>query len=164
MRERESQQILLKDNRESEQNRYSLLTVRDAEHAMFVFSIFAVAIIFGIFSFELLIRGSGILKSLGIVLGNVSSVLSGSTLLTVFEEGVNLMFFRRAREERAKLKEEKRELEELKEEIQNLQNAPQNEAPASKSESVKADPKPREQSARPETKQPLKPVSPKSKN
>ena len=108
MRERKSQQILLKDDRESEQNRYSLLTVRDAEHAMFVFSIFAVVIIIGIFSFELLIRGSGILKSLGVVLGNVSSVLSGSTLLTIFEEGINLMFFRRAREERARLKEEKR--------------------------------------------------------
>ena len=124
---------------------------------MFVFSIFAVAIIIGIFSFELLIRGSGILKSLGVVLGNVSSVLSGSTLLTIFEEGVNLMFFRRAREERAKLKEEKRELEELKEEIQNLQNASQNEVPASKLESVKADPKPPEHSARPETEEPSKP-------
>ncbi len=116
---------------------------------MFVFSIFAVAIIIGIFSFELLIRGSGILKSLGVVLGNISSVLSGSTLLTIFEEGVNLMFFRRAREERAKLKEEKRELEELKEEIQNLQNAPQNEVSASKPGSVKADPKPPEQPTKP---------------
>ena len=50
------------------------------------------------------------------------------------------MFFRRAREERAKLKKEKRELEELKKEIQNLQNAPQKEAPASasKPENVKA--------------------------
>lgn len=133
---------------------------------MFVFSVFAVAIIIGIFSFELLIRSSGILKSLGVVLGNVSSVLSGSTLLTIFEEGVNFMFFRRAREERAKLKEEKRELEELKEEIQNLQNAPQNEGPASepaKPESVKADLKPPEHSASPETKQPSKPVSRKPK-
>lgn len=128
------------------------MTVRDAEHAMFVFSVFAVAIIIGILSFELLIRGSGILKSLGVVLGNVSCVLSGSTLLTIFEEGVNLMFFRRAREERAKLKEEKRELEELKEEIQNLQNAPQNGVPASepaKPESVKADPKLPEQPSKP---------------
>ena len=75
---------------------------------MFVFSIISVAIIIGILSFELLIRGSGILKSLGVVLDNVSGVLSGSTLLTIFEEGINFMFFRRAREERAKLKEEKR--------------------------------------------------------
>ena len=53
------------------------------------------------------------------------------------------MFFRRAREERAKLKEEKRELKELKKEIQNLQNAPQKEGPASASnpENVKADTK-----------------------
>ena len=91
------------------------------------------------------------LKSLGVVLGNVSSVLLGSTLLTIFEEGVNFMFFRRAREERAKLKEEKRELEELKKEIQNLQNAPQNEAPASapKPENVKAHTKPAKQSTKP---------------
>ena len=75
---------------------------------MFVFSIISVAIIILILSFELLIRGSGILKSLGVVLDNVSDVLSGSTLLTIFEEGINFMFFRRAREERAKLKEEKR--------------------------------------------------------
>ena len=53
-------------------------------------------------------RGSGFFKSLGVVLDNVSGVLSGSTLLTIFEEGMNLMLFRRAREERARLKEEKR--------------------------------------------------------
>ena len=123
---------------------------------MFVFSIFAVAIIIGIFSFELLIRGSGILKSFGVVFGNVSSVLSGSTLLTIFEEGINLMFFRRAREERAKLKEEKRELEELKKEIQTLQNSPQKEAPASKPESasnpenVKGGNQPPKQSSKPD--------------
>ena len=70
-----------------------------------------------------------------------------STLLTIFEEGINFMFFRRAREERAKLKQEKRELEELKKKIQNLQNTPQKEAPASASqpENVKAHTKPPEQ-------------------
>ena len=47
------------------------------------------------------------------------------------------MFFRRAREERAKLKKEKRELEELKKEIQTLQNNPQKEGPTSKPENVK---------------------------
>ena len=75
---------------------------------MFAFSIISVAIIISIFLFELLIKDSGILKSLGVVLDNVSGVLSGSTLLTIVEEGIDLMFFRRAREERAKLKEEKR--------------------------------------------------------
>ena len=117
---------------------------------MFVFSIFAVAIIIGIFLFELLIRGSGILKSLGVVFGNVSSVLSGSTLLTIFEEGINLMLFRRAREERAKLKEEKRELEELKKEIQTLQNTPEKEAPASNPENVKGGNQPPKQSLKPD--------------
>ena len=81
---------------------------------MFMFSIFAAAIIIGILSFELLIRDSGFFKSLGVVLDNLSGVVSGSTLLTIFEEGMNLMFFRRAREERAKLKEEKRYFEAVK--------------------------------------------------
>ena len=66
------------------------------------------------------------------------------------------MFFRRAREERAKLKEEKRELEELKKEIQTLQNSPQKEAPASKPESasnpenVKGGNQPPKQSSKPD--------------
>ncbi len=128
---------------------------------MFAFSIFAAAIIIGIFSFELLIRGSGFLKSLGVVLGNVSGVLSGSTLLTIFEEGINLMFFRRAREERAKLKEERaaveaarasleketKQLEELKEELS--QTAANVSTGTSKAGNVKSDTKPPTQSTKP---------------
>ena len=128
---------------------------------MFVFSVFAVAIVVGIFSFELLIRGSGILKSLGVVLGNVSSVLSGSTLLTIFEEGINLMFFRRAREERAKLKEEReaveaarallkketKQLEELKAELS--QAASNVGTGTSKAGNVESDTKPPAQSTKP---------------
>ena len=128
---------------------------------MFVFSVFAVAIIVGIFSFELLIRGSSILKSLGVVLGNVSSVLSGSTLLTIFEEGINLMFFRRAREERAKLKEEReaveaarasleketKQLEELKAELS--QAASNVGTGTSKAGNVESDTKPPAQSTKP---------------
>ena len=48
-RERESQQILLKDNRESEQNRSSMFTVPDAESAMIALTSFSIAVIAGVF-------------------------------------------------------------------------------------------------------------------
>ena len=124
---------------------------------MTAFTIFTIAVIVGMLLHELLIKGNNILSFLYVVVSNVSNILSAATLITVFEEGFNLMLFRRAREERAKLKEEKRELEELKQEIQDLQKVPQEGAPAPQPESAKADTKPSQQSARPETKQPAKP-------
>ena len=137
----------MKDNRESDQNRYSLFTVRDAENAMTAFTIFTIAVIVGMLLHELLIKGNNILSFLYVVVSNVSNILSAATLITVFEEGFNLMLFRRAREERAKLKEEKRELEELKQEIQDLQKVPQEGAPAPQPESVNAKNQPPEQSS-----------------
>ena len=114
----------MKDNRESEQNRSSLFTVRDAENAMITFTIFAIAVIIGIFLHELVLKRNGIVNFLYAVADNVSKILSAATLLTIFEEGISVMFFRRAREEyaklkkeRAEIKEERRELEELKEEL-----------------------------------------------
>ena len=104
----------LKDNRESEQNGYSLFTVRNAKHAMTAFAIFAIAITVIIFFHGLLIKHklpitlNTIVGSFSAVVGNVSNVLSGATLLTILLEGADIMFFRRTRAERAKLKEEKR--------------------------------------------------------
>ena len=131
---------------------------------MTAFTIFTIAVIVGMLLHELLIKGNNILSFLYVVVSNVSNILSAATLITVFEEGFNLMLFRRAREERAKLKEEKRELEELKQEIQDLQNAPQEGAPAPKPESVNAknqppnqpSNQPPEQSSKPETAKPNK--------
>ena len=48
------------------------------------------------------------------------------------------MFFRRTREERAKLKQERRELEKLKKEIQDLQSTTQKGPSVSKPVNVKA--------------------------
>ena len=84
---------------------------------MIAFTVFAIAITVGIFLHELLIDRIGIVKSLYAVADNVSNILSAATLLTIFEEGLDLMLFRRTREERAKLKEEKRQLEELKKSV-----------------------------------------------
>ena len=97
-----------------EGNRFSMFTVRNAENAMIAFTVFAIAITVLIFLHELLIDRSGIVKSLYAVADNVSNILSAATLLTIFEEGFDLMLFRRTREERAKLKEEKRHFEAIK--------------------------------------------------
>ena len=81
---------------------------------MTAFTIIAIAITVIIFFHALLIKQklpitlNTIVNSLSAVVGNVSGVLSGATLLTILLEGADIMFFRRTREERAKLKEEKR--------------------------------------------------------
>ena len=109
-----------------EGNRFSMFTVRNAENAMIAFTVFAIAITVLIFLHELLIDRSGIVKSLYAIAKNVSNILSAATLLTIFEEGLDLMLFRRTREERVKLKEEKRQLEELKKSVNRPQeNSPQ---------------------------------------
>ena len=119
---------------------------------MTAFTIFAIAITVSIFLHALLIKHelpitlNTIVNSLSAVVGNVSSILSGATLLTILLEGADIMFFRRTREERAKLKEEKRELEELKKEIENLQNGSQAGQVVSKPGKVKSDTKPQPKS------------------
>ena len=75
---------------------------------MIAFTVFAIAITVGIFLHELLIDRIGIVKSLYAVADNVSNILSAATLLIIFvKKDWILCFFRRTREERAKLKEEK---------------------------------------------------------
>lgn len=106
---------------------------------MTAFTIFAIAVILGIFFHAFIIKNklhitlNNLVSSLSAVLGNVSNVLSAATLLTILLEGADIMFFRRTREERAKLKqeraeikEEKRELEELKKEISDAGLVPPN--------------------------------------
>ncbi|MDE0017805.1 MAG: hypothetical protein OXU51_16600 [Candidatus Poribacteria bacterium] len=109
----DSQQIVLNDK----DNRSSVFTVRDAETAMMTFTIFAIAVIVGIFLYEIVLKRNNIVSFLYTVVVNVSSILSAATLLTLFEEGISLMFLRLAREERAKLKAEKAEFKEEKEQF-----------------------------------------------
>ena len=71
-----------------------MFTVRDAENAMRTFTIFAIAIIVCVFLHALLINRSGIVGSFYAVCSNVSNILSASTLLTILEEGISLMFYR----------------------------------------------------------------------
>ena len=113
----DSQQIVLKNNRENEQPRYSLFTVRDAENAMTAFTIFAIAVAVGILLYELVLKRNSIVSALYAVVVNVSSVLSAATLLTILLEGFDIMFFRRTREGLAKLREEKAQFKEEKEQF-----------------------------------------------
>ena len=122
----DNQQIVLKNNREREQQRYSLFTVGNAENAMVAFTVFAIAVIVVIFLYELLLKRNNIVSSLYAVVVNVRNILSAATLLTILLEGFDIMFFRRTREERTKLKKLKAEigqLEELKKSNENLKKA-----------------------------------------
>ena len=71
-----------------------MFTVRDAESAMIALTSFSIAVIAGVFLYNLLIVGNSTLKSISAVLGNVSNILSAATLLTILEEGISLMFYR----------------------------------------------------------------------
>ena len=110
----DDQQIVLNDK----DNRSSVFTVRDAETAMMTFTIFAIAVIVGIFLYEIVLKRNNIVSFLYAVVVNVSSILSAATLLTLFEEGISLMFLRRAREERAKLREERKQFKQEKEQFE----------------------------------------------
>ena len=150
----DNQQIVLKDNREREQQRYSLFTVGDAENAMVAFTVFAIAVIFGIFLYEFVLKRNNIGSSLYGVVVNVRNVLSAATLLTILLEGFDIMFFRRTREGLAKLKEErkqfkaekdefekeKEQFEELKKSVEAQNSKPDNESPAKPSVSKNVEP------------------------
>lgn len=114
----DDQQITLKNNRKNEQPRYSLFTVRDTENAMVAFTIFAIAVVVGIFLYEIVLKRNNIVSFLYAVVVNVASVLSAATLLTILLEGFDIMFFRRTREELAKLREEKAQFKEEKEQFE----------------------------------------------
>lgn len=58
------------------------------------------------------------MSALYAVVVNVSSVLSAATLLTILLEGFDIMFFRRTREERAKLREERKQFKQEKEQFE----------------------------------------------
>ena len=88
------------------EKRSSVFTVRDAENAMMTFTVFAIATVIGIFLHEIVLKWNGITDGLYSVMHNVSEILSAATLLTLIDEGIDIMFLRRTREERRKQREE----------------------------------------------------------
>ena len=88
------------------EKRSSVFTVRDAENAMMTFTVFAIATVVGVFLHEIVLKRNSITDGLYAVMHNVSEILSAATLLTLIDEGVDIMFLRRTREERRKQREE----------------------------------------------------------
>ena len=87
-------------------NRSSMFTVRDAENAMITFTVFAIATVIAVFLHEIVLKRNSITQGLYAIAHNVSEILSAATLLTLLDEGVDIMFLRRTREERRKQREE----------------------------------------------------------
>ena len=88
------------------EKRASVFTVRDAENAMITFTVFATAVVLGVFLHEIVLKRNSITDGLYAIVYNVSEILSAATLLTLLDEGIDIMFLRRTREERRKQREE----------------------------------------------------------
>ena len=88
------------------EKRSAVFTVRDAESAMLTFTVFAIAVVVGVFLHEIVLKRNSITDGLYAIAENVSEILSAATLLTLLHEGVDIMFLRRTREERRKNREE----------------------------------------------------------
>ena len=85
-----------------------MFTVRDAENAMITFTVFAIAAVVAVFLHEIVLKRNSITHGLYAIVHNVSEILSAATLLTLLDEGIDIMFLRRTREERRKQREERR--------------------------------------------------------
>ena len=71
-----------------------MFTVRDAENAMITFSIFAIALLVAVFLHQFVLIGSGFVDSFYAVTYNISKIMSAATMLTILEEGIDIMFQR----------------------------------------------------------------------
>ena len=78
----------------AQDRRSSMFTVRNAENAMITFSIIAIAILISVFLHQFVLRGNGFVDSLYAVAENISKIMSAATLLTILEEGIDIMFQR----------------------------------------------------------------------
>ncbi len=80
-----------------EQNRdkrTSMFTVRNAENAMITFTILALFCFLVVLFHEILIRSQDVVDALYSVAKNISQILSAATMLTIFEEAIDIMFQR----------------------------------------------------------------------
>ena len=100
---------------ENKGKRTTMFTVRNAENAMIVFTVCAFAVLTGVFLHDLLIKGNGFVDSLYTVADNISKIMSAATMVTIFEEGIDIMFQRI----RDSLKREERLIAKAKTEAKN---------------------------------------------
>lgn len=61
---------------------------------MVTFSIIAIALLVEVFLHQFILRGDGFVNSLYAVAENISKIMSAATMLTILEEGIDIMFQR----------------------------------------------------------------------
>lgn len=79
---------------ENRDRRSSIFTVRNAENAMITFMILALFCLLIVFFHEILIKSQSFVDALYSVARNISKIMSAATMLTIFEEAIDIMFQR----------------------------------------------------------------------
>ena len=79
---------------ENRAQRSSIFTVRNAENAMITFTIFAVGCFLIVIFHEILIKSQSFVDALYTVGWNITQIMSAATMLTIFEEAIDIMFQR----------------------------------------------------------------------
>ena len=79
---------------ENRDKRSSMFTVRNAENAMITFTILALFCFLVVLFHGILIRSQGFVDTLYSVARHISQILSAATMLTIFEETIDIMFQR----------------------------------------------------------------------
>ena len=79
---------------ENRDKRSSIFTVRNAENAMITFTILAMFCLMTVLLHETLLKSQSFLDALYTIVRNVSKIMSAATMLTIFEEGGDIMFQR----------------------------------------------------------------------
>ena len=79
---------------ENRDKRTSMFTVRNAENAMITFTILALFCFLVVLFHEILIKSQSFVDALYSVVRNVSKIMSAATMLTIFEEAIDIMFQR----------------------------------------------------------------------
>ena len=100
-----------------EDDRVALFTVKDAEKTTILFGLFSLIIIFLVYTYGVL--ADGWLHSILNVCSNITNIVSASTLFVIFEEGADMLFFRRYREAR---KREREMMEDLSKRIRKIES------------------------------------------
>lgn len=95
---------------EEKEKQAPMFTVRNAEGAMIVFAIVALACLTTVFLHETWLKGKNLLEALYTIANNFPKIMSAATTLTLIEEGIDIMF-QRLRDSLAREKKLKEESE-----------------------------------------------------
>ena len=92
----------------NQSNRSALFTSRDTENAIFFFTVTGGSLILAVLLHAKFLSGKKWLDAVYMMLGSMPEVLASSTMLTIFKEGVDIMFTR-YQEYRKRVKKAKEE-------------------------------------------------------